>query len=155
MMKKTSFCNILPLFALMAILSCICCSCTRQGDAPNAEQLLQQAAALEEDGDALSLPKRICLYEEALALGLAESQRQAATLKLEACRRNYFETYIQGSSDLSERQDLEIQVQSLKGRNEQLQRLTDSLKAENTMLRENNAILEATIQKLQRDGRKP
>ncbi len=154
MMKKTSFCNILSLFALAAVL-CLCGGCARQSNAPNAEQLLQQAAALEEDGGALSLPKRICLYEEALTLGLTGDQRQAATLKLEACRRNYFETYIQGSSDLSERQDLEIQVQSLRGRNEQLQRLTDSLKAENTMRRENNAILEATIQKLQRDGKKP
>ena len=151
---KKPLCSLLLLSALAASLACLC-ACRRGGDSPDAESLLRQAAALEEDGGALSLPRRICLYEEALALGLAGDQRQAATLKLEACRRNYFETYIQGSADLAAQQDLEIQVQSLKGRNEQLQRLTSSLKAENTMLRENNAILEATVQKLQRDGRKP
>ena len=144
--------RILFLIALTAALACLC-GCARQGDAPDAERLLQEAAALEEDSSALSIPKRICLYEEALALGVPQDQRQAVTLKLEACRRNYFETYIQGSADLALRQDLEIQVQSLKGRNEQLQRLTDGLKAENTMLRENNAILESTIQKMQRDGK--
>jgi len=140
-------------FALAITLTCLCGGCARHDDSPNAERLLQQAEVLEEDGGPLSLPKRICLYEEALAIGLPGSLRQAVTLKLEACRRNYFETYIQGSADISERQDLEIQVQSLKGRNEQLQRLTSSLKAENTLLRENNALLEATVQKLQRDGK--
>ena len=143
------------LFALSCLLACLCGGCSRQPDDLTVERLLQQAETLEEDGGALSLPKRICLYEEALARGVPEKQRQAVTLKLEACRRNYFETYIQGSADLAERQDLEIQVQSLKGRNEQLQRLTGSLKAENTLLRENNALLEATVQKLQRERQQP
>jgi len=141
----------------LALAATVLAGCSRVQEPATAAEHLKIAEGLERCGGEITLPKRIWLYEELLATygdELTPEQQNAVRMKLEACQRNYFANAFRDNAEVIRKDDLEQQVKAWQERYNQLARQTDSLKAENQMLRSKAVRQEETLNTTQSRGDK-